>query len=63
MSNFYDAPLTYKTLINLDKMLTIRQEFKLVNNEVVKLDIPKYGNKNDDLLLLIIRGYRRWRRR
>ena len=52
MSDLYDAALTYKTLID---SMTIRQEFKLVNNEVVKLGIPKYNNESDELLLLTTR--------
>ena len=52
ISDLYDAALTYKTLID---SMTIRQEFKLVNNEVVKLGIPKYNNESDELLLLTTR--------
>ena len=37
MSEFNDAPVKYKTWIDLEKVATVKQEFTLTNGEVVKL--------------------------
>jgi len=57
MSDLYDAPLKYVTAIDSDKVSKIKQEFKLANNEIVKLEIPKYNNENDEYLLLTLREF------
>ena len=57
MSDPYDAPLKYITVIDSDKVNLIKQEFKLSNDEIVKLEIPKYNNENDELLLLTLREF------
>lgn len=57
MSDFDDAPLKYITLINFENLSTIRQEFNLANDEIVKLEIPKHNNENDEILILILREF------
>ena len=57
MSDPYDAPMKYITVIDSDKVNLIKQEFKLSNDEIVKLEIPKYNNENDELLLLTLREF------
>ena len=37
-----------------DKPLKIKQEFKLGDDEIVKLEIPKYNNESDEDLLLTL---------
>ena len=46
MSDPYDAPLKYIMVIDSDKVNLIKQEFKLSNDEIVKLEIPKYNNES-----------------
>ena len=58
MSKFNDAPMKYKTLIDLDKVTIVKQEFTLTNGEVVKLTIPKFNEENDEFLLLLIREFK-----
>ena len=57
MSDLVDAPLKYKTMIDSDKLATIKQEFKLADNEIVKLEIPKFNNESDEYLLLTLREF------
>ena len=54
MSKFNDAPMKYKTLIDLDKVATVKQEFTLTNGEVVKLTMPKFNKENNEFLLLLM---------
>ena len=49
MSNFDDATIKYITLIDLEHVLTIRQESKLANNALMKLEISRYNNESDNL--------------
>lgn len=57
MSDLVDAPLRYSTVIDSDKIATIKQEFKLSDGEVVKLEIPKFNNESDEYLLLTLREF------
>ena len=44
-------------MIDSDKVALIKQKIKLSNDNIVKLEIPKYNNENDELLLLTLQEF------
>ena len=57
MNKLVDAPLKYKTVVDSEKLKKIKQEFKLADDEIIKLAIPKYNNESDEYLLLTLREF------
>ena len=57
MSDLIDAPLRYSTVIDSDKITTIKQEFKLSDGKVMDIEILKFNNESNEFLLLTLREF------